>query len=81
MLVLDRLRAALSEAIDGGTPRFTAGFGVCANLGHAEFDDLLRIADKALYRAKHEGKDRVVASGVPEHSRQSPAAAALSSTG
>jgi len=75
VLVLDRLRAALSEAIDGGTPRFTASFGVCVSVGHAGFDDLLRIADKALYRAKHEGRDRVVAAGAPERSRQSPAAA------
>ncbi len=75
VLVLDRLRTALSEAIDDGTPRFTASFGVCGNDGHTGFDDLLRIADKALYRAKNEGRDRVVAAGAPERDKASPAAA------
>ena len=75
VLVLDRLRAALSEAIDGGTPRFTASFGVCGNDGQTSFSDLLRTADKALYRAKREGRDRVVAAGAPNHERQSPAGA------
>jgi PleD family two-component response regulator len=61
----------VSEAIDGGTPRFTASFGVCATDGHAGFDDLLRIADRALYRAEHEGRGRVVTAGAAEHGRQS----------
>jgi len=73
VLVLDRLRAALSEAIDGGTPRFTASFGVCGTDGQSGFEDLLRTADKALYRAKREGRDRVVAAGAPHHDRRPPA--------
>ncbi|WP_233624949.1 diguanylate cyclase domain-containing protein [Actinoplanes sp. ATCC 53533] len=72
VLVLDRIRAALSDAIDGGTPRFTASFGVCGNDGQTGFEDLLRTADKALYRAKREGRDRVVAAGAPNHDRQPP---------
>jgi diguanylate cyclase (GGDEF)-like protein len=62
--VLHRLRVTLAEAIDGGTPPFTASFGVCGNDGHASFDELLRVADKALYQAKHEGRDRVVTAGA-----------------
>lgn len=59
--VLERLRTNLArQAGSGGVPPFTVSFGV------AEFprqsismDELIQIADKALYRAKEKGRDRV----------------------
>lgn len=61
-LVLDRLRAALArQAGAGGVPPFTASFGVAEFPKHSvSFDELIQIADKALYRAKEAGRDRVV---------------------
>ena len=40
--------------------RVTFSLGVAAYPGHASSNDLLRAADQALYRAKAEGRDRVV---------------------
>jgi len=61
----ERLReglAALRPATPDGTPlHVTASFGVAAYPPIETVDHLLRIADSALYRAKAEGKDRVVA--------------------
>lgn len=60
-LVLDRLRGNLArQAGSGGVPPFTASFGVAEFPGHSvSFDELIQIADKALYRAKESGRDRV----------------------
>ncbi|MCB1629506.1 MAG: diguanylate cyclase, partial [Xanthomonadales bacterium] len=63
----ERLRAAVAgrpfmpptgnEAI-----RITVSIGVtCWQPGDAQLDELLRRADRALYRAKAEGRDRVIA--------------------
>jgi diguanylate cyclase (GGDEF)-like protein len=37
----------------------TASFGVCEFAQHKSFEDLIRDADKALYVAKEEGRNRV----------------------
>lgn len=60
-LVLDRLRGNLArQAGSGGVPPFTASFGVAEFPRHSvSFDELIQIADKALYRAKESGRDRV----------------------
>jgi diguanylate cyclase (GGDEF)-like protein len=56
-------------------PRFTASFGVAAFTEHGgELDSLLSAADKALYRAKTEGRNRVItatAAAGPNGSRDS----------
>ena len=61
----DRLReevaAATLTAPDGSPLHVTASFGVAAFPPTPSVDDLLRVADSALYRAKAMGKNRVVA--------------------
>jgi diguanylate cyclase (GGDEF)-like protein len=64
-LVAERMRKSLnavSIAMEDETIQVAASFGV-AELGVTQTgDDFLRAADAALYRAKDEGKNRVVAS-------------------
>ena len=60
----ERLRAAVAAAVVEGAPaeiQLTASFGV-ARLppGPGTLQGMLAAADDALYRAKHEGRDRVV---------------------
>lgn len=61
----ERLREGLAglglRSPDGGPLRVTASFGVAAYPPVDTVDDLLRVADSALYRAKATGKDRIVA--------------------
>ena len=65
----ERLREALSalevETADGETVSVTASFGAAAVAGVATREDLVELADDALYRAKRAGKDRVYAGAAP----------------
>jgi diguanylate cyclase (GGDEF)-like protein len=59
--ILDRLRETLALAAEGAeSPAFTASFGVVDSEVDASLENLLKLADLALYRAKEEGRNRVV---------------------
>ncbi len=55
--VRDRLAQTLGQR---STPGFTASFGVAEADASASPEQLVRLADEALYRAKREGRDRSV---------------------
>ncbi|GGF28486.1 GGDEF domain-containing protein [Aliidongia dinghuensis] len=63
--VAERIRHAFDAALDGMPElqvRPTLSIGVASgNLAHDGFDGLLRHADAALYRSKHQGRNRVQA--------------------
>jgi diguanylate cyclase (GGDEF)-like protein len=63
--VAERMRRSLNEVAiplsDGAAIHVAASFGVAELTPRQSGDDLLRAADAALYRAKDEGKNRVVA--------------------
>ena len=58
---VERLREELSVSVSqGGTPMFTASFGV-ADLRHGTtLDEIMKHADDALLQAKRDGKNRVL---------------------
>ena len=58
---LERVREHLATTVAAGTgPTFTASFGITDSTAGMTLEDLLRIADAGLLRAKAEGRDRVV---------------------
>jgi diguanylate cyclase (GGDEF)-like protein len=74
MAVAERLRRALADAHPGGL-ELTMSVGVSADAGErASYARLFKAADEALYRAKREGRDRVVGAEPSELPRASEAA-------
>ena len=80
--IIDRLRASLAEAqLLGNSPTFTASFGVADSAMSPRFEQLVRIADDALYTAKSDGRDRAVvgnpgnvsSSSMPRRAMEHPA--------
>jgi len=69
--VAERIRCeveASSVDYEGTSIKITVSIGVCAMEGDIKFktlDQLLKIADKRLYRAKESGRNRVVISDSP----------------
>jgi diguanylate cyclase (GGDEF)-like protein len=62
--VMDRARAELAATGQrGDCPPFTASFGVVGGEPDEEFEELVARADASLYRAKDDGRNRVVVDG------------------
>ena len=65
LFLAERLRETLSlasiEISEGQHVRVTASIGVCEFTGHPDYLKLVQSADEALYRAKQNGRDCVVA--------------------
>lgn len=57
--VIERLRADLAQALlVSQCPPFTASFGIADSSMGTLLEDIVRVADDALYRSKHAGRDR-----------------------
>ena len=62
---LERIRESLTLALlDGRCPAFTASFGVAMSDNADAFDDIIAIADEALFAAKDAGRNRVIVAGT-----------------
>ncbi|WP_238121079.1 MULTISPECIES: GGDEF domain-containing protein [unclassified Xanthobacter] len=63
-IVAERLRAQMEERklrlADGSFVQVTASIGIAAYKGHPDYARLIEAADRALYRAKTDGRNRVV---------------------
>lgn len=56
----ERIRQGLAKRLlDARGPVFTSSYGVCDSSMGGSFEELLLLADDALYRAKEAGRDRV----------------------
>ena len=61
---LERIQENLAlAAADGSTPPFTVSFGVANSKDADSIEDLIRLADATLYRAKRQGRNRVLVDG------------------
>ena len=64
MAIAGKLRGLIADAVlhlaDGTPLRATASIGVAMYDGHPDYAQMLARADAAMYRAKREGRDRVV---------------------
>lgn len=58
--VADKIRKIIENAHSQGVPKFTCSFGVTALNGEENSNELIKRADDALYRAKEEGRNKVV---------------------
>jgi diguanylate cyclase (GGDEF)-like protein len=62
--VMERMRESLARTTRrGDVPSFTASYGIAESRVAADFDDLLLRADRALFAAKHAGRDCICIDG------------------
>jgi diguanylate cyclase (GGDEF)-like protein/PAS domain S-box-containing protein len=59
VMVLERVRASLAEAHQGGHAPFTASFGVTDSTKAESLQELIQLADVGLYMSKTAGRDRI----------------------
>jgi diguanylate cyclase (GGDEF)-like protein len=79
LIVAERLRARLEQTEVPGIGRITASFGLATFPVHAATAaQLVTIADRALYEAKHAGRNRIAT--PPQQDRQPDKAAPVSTT-
>ncbi len=81
VLVADRIRqnlAAEEFSIGGQRWHVTASFGVASvrAVSNLDWSDVVRSADEALYRAKHQGRNRVVSQAVAARRENPPVSCA-----
>ncbi|MFK3711333.1 diguanylate cyclase domain-containing protein [Leclercia adecarboxylata] len=61
MQIAETLRAAIARIAIPGLPRFTVSIGVARHNPDESIDDLFKRVDDALYRAKNDGRNKVLA--------------------
>jgi len=59
VMVAERIRDRLAQAVAGTAAPFTVSMGVAGREHGGSFDEVLNLADAALYAAKDAGRDRV----------------------
>ncbi|GAB6075016.1 sensor domain-containing diguanylate cyclase [Nautilia lithotrophica] len=60
MKIAEKLRMNIENNINEHVPKFTASFGVVSNVNKHNFEEKLNQADEYLYKAKNEGRNRVI---------------------
>lgn len=66
--MVDRMRVKLAATLKlGKTPVFTASFGISDSTMSGESQDLIQLADGALYQAKAAGRDRACIANLSHH--------------
>lgn len=57
----ETIRLSVAKVSISGLPRFTVSIGVAHHEGNENIDELFKRVDDALYRAKNDGRNRVLA--------------------